>query len=81
MYWVTICALLPPLVVGLVVARRDALHTRPLAIQFLSTLVAVIFVLVALAMQQPSFIDLALTLTLLGLPGTLVYAFFMERWL
>jgi multisubunit Na+/H+ antiporter MnhF subunit len=52
-----------------------------LAIQFISTLVAIVFVLIALAMQQPSYIDLALALTLLGLPGTLAYAFYMERWM
>lgn len=81
MYWLAVFALFPPLLAGLVAARRGPLHTRPLAIQFIGTLVAIIFVLMAWAMQQPSYIDLALTLTLLGLPGTLAYAFFMERWL
>jgi multisubunit Na+/H+ antiporter MnhF subunit len=81
MYWLAMLALLPPLVAGVIVARRGALRTRPLAIQFISTLVATVFVLIALAMQQPSYIDLALTLTLLGLPGTLAYAFYLGRWL
>ena len=33
------------------------------------------------AFDQSSFIDLALTLALLTLPGTLVMALFLERWL
>lgn len=81
MYWIAIIALLPPLVAGVIAARRGALRARPLAIQFASTLVAIVFVLMSLAMQQPSYIDLALTLTLLGLPGTLAYVFYMERWM
>lgn len=81
MYWIAIVALMPPLLAGLMVARRGPLRTRPLAIQFISTLVAIVFVLIALAMQQPSYIDLALALTLLGLPGTLAYTFYMERWM
>lgn len=81
MYWLSIAALLPPLVVGLITALRGPLRTRPLAIQFIGTLVAIVFVLIGLAMQQPSYVDLALTLTVLSLPGTLAYAFYMERWL
>jgi len=81
MYWMTIFALLPPLLAGVARASRGPLRTRPLAIQFLGSLVTVVFVLIALAMQQPSYIDLALTLSLLSLAGTLVYAFYMERWL
>lgn len=81
MYWVAIIALLPPLVAGLIAARRGPLPTRPLAIQFIGTIVAIVFVLISLAMQQPSYIDLALALTLLGLPGTLAYTFYMERWM
>jgi multisubunit Na+/H+ antiporter MnhF subunit len=81
MYWFTMLALLPPLAVGVIAARRGPLRTRPLAIPFVSMIVAILFVLMALAMQQPSYVDLALTLAVLGLPGTLAYAFFMERWL
>lgn len=81
MYWLSIFALLPPLVAGLFAAHRGPLRARPLAIQFIGTLVAIVFVLIALAMQQPSYVDLALTLSVLSLPGTLAYAFYMERWL
>lgn len=81
MYWLAIFALLPPLIAGVLRAWRGPLRARPLAVQFVGTLVAIVFALIALAMQQPSYIDLALTLTLLSLAGTLVYAFYMERWL
>jgi multisubunit Na+/H+ antiporter MnhF subunit len=81
MYWLSVFALLPPLAAGVLAALRGPLRTRPLAIQFVGTLVSIVFVLIALAMQQPSYMDLALTLTLLSLPGTLAYAFYMERWL
>lgn len=81
MYWLSVFALLPPLAAGVLAALRGPLRTRPLAIQFVGTLVNIVFVLIALAMQQPSYVDLALTLTLLSLPGTLAYAFYMERWL
>jgi multisubunit Na+/H+ antiporter MnhF subunit len=81
MYWIAIFALMPPLLAGVIAARRGPLHTLPLAIQFISTLVAIVFVLIALAMQQPSYIDLALAMTLLGLPGTFAYSFYMERWM
>lgn len=81
MDWIAIFALMPPLLAGLIAARRGALRTRPLAIQFISTVVAIIFVLIALAMQQPSYVDLALAITLLGLPGTFAYTFYMERWM
>jgi multicomponent Na+:H+ antiporter subunit F len=80
-YWLAMFALLPPLAAGLAVAARGPLRTRPLAIQFIGSMACIVFVLMALAMQQPSYVDLALTLALLGLPGTLVYAFYMERWL
>ncbi|GAB2561717.1 hypothetical protein ISP15_09900 [Dyella jejuensis] len=81
MYWIAILALLPPLVAGLLLARGGPTRTRPLVLQFISCIVAMVLVLIALAMQQPSYIDLALTLTLLGLPGTLAYTLYMERWL
>jgi multisubunit Na+/H+ antiporter MnhF subunit len=81
MYWLAIFALLPTLVAGLAAALRGPLRTRPLAIQFIGTIVCTVFVLMALAMQQPTYVDLALTLALLGLPGTFAYAFYMERWL
>ncbi len=48
----------------------------------LSGTLSVLFILVlSMGFQQPSFVDLSLTLALLGLPGGLVFAYFFERWL
>ncbi len=74
-------ALLPPLVVAVVAAGRGAASGRLVAVQFASSLTVALFVLLSFLLDQPSSIDLALTLALLGLPGTLVMAFFLERWL
>lgn len=37
--------------------------------------------LLSAVFAQPSFIDLALALTLLSFPATLVFAYILERWL
>jgi len=41
----------------------------------------VLLALATFAFDQSSFIDIALCLALLTLPGTLVLALFLERWL
>ncbi len=74
-------ALLPPLVVAVVAAGRGPAGRRLVAVQFTSSLTVALFVLLSFVLDQPSSIDLALTLALLGLPGTLVMALFLERWL
>ena len=74
-------ALLPPLVVAIVAAGRGPVGGRLVAVQFASSLSVALFVLLSFVLDQPSSIDLALTLVLLGLPGTLAMAFFLERWL
>jgi multicomponent Na+:H+ antiporter subunit F len=43
--------------------------------------VALLLVLASFAFDQDSLIDLPLTLVVLSLPGTLMYALFIERWL
>jgi multisubunit Na+/H+ antiporter MnhF subunit len=72
-------ALLPALGGCAVVAMIRDLADRLVALE-LATVITV-FALMALivAFDQPSFIDLALTLALLSLPGSLVYAHFVER--
>lgn len=74
-------ALLPPLVVAIVAAGRGPVGGRLVAVQFASSLTVALFVLLSFVLDQPSSIDLALTLAVLGLPGTLAMAFFLERWL
>ena len=74
-------ALIGPLVIATVAAGRGNPAARLVAIQLAST----VGILMALALtfvdDQSSSTDLALTLALLTLPATLLYALFEERWL
>lgn len=76
-----IIALLPPLAVPLWIALRGDLCSRLVAVQLGSILTSLLLVLMSFAFDQSSLIDLPLTLTLLSLPGTLMMAMFLERWL
>ena len=73
--------LLPPLAVPIVLAMRGAANQRLAAIQLAGILSAMILAIMTFALDEPSFIDLALCLTLLSVPGTLLYTLFMERFL
>lgn len=74
-------ALLPALIVGMVSAARGAAARRLVAIQFATSIAVLLLVVLDFVFDQPSSMDLALTLALLSLPGTLVLALFQERWL
>ncbi len=74
-------ALLPPLAIAFTEAMRGDAGRRLIAVQLATALTAMVLVLTSFAFDQPSFMDLALALTLLSLPGTLVLALFLERWL
>lgn len=74
-------AMLPPLAVPLWVAARGQLTDRLVAVQLASTITIVAMVLLSFAFDQPSLLDLPLTLAFLGLPGTLLLTLFVERWL
>ena len=73
--------LLPPLLVPVYVATRENANNRLVAVQVASTLAALIIALMTFAFDQSSFIDVALCVTLLAVPGTYLYTVFMERWL
>ena len=73
--------LIPPLLVPVLVAVRADANNRLGAVQVASTLAALIIALTTFATDQSSFIDVALCLTLLSVPGTYLYTVFMERWL
>ena len=51
------------------------------AYQLATTVSVTILTLLTFATDQASFTDLALTLVLLTLPGTLLMAVFLERWI
>jgi multicomponent Na+:H+ antiporter subunit F len=73
-------ALLPPLLCAVVAAGRGAMPRRLVAME-LASAVALLLIALSFAFDQPSSIDLALTAALLSLPGMLVFALFVERWL
>lgn len=73
--------LLPPLLVAVIAAGIRATHLRFVAVELASSLSIILLIALDFAFDQPSSLDLALTLALLTLPGTLVFALFQERWL
>lgn len=74
-------ALILALAIPVIAALRGQLLRRLVAVQMASVLTAWVLVALSLAFGQPSFLDLALTLGLLAIPGTLLYALVVERWL
>ncbi|HEY6434146.1 MAG TPA: monovalent cation/H+ antiporter complex subunit F [Acetobacteraceae bacterium] len=74
-------AMLPALAIPLARALRGSIDSRLVAVELASTITALLLVCLSFAFAQPSFLDLAVTLALLSLPGTLVLAVFLERWL
>ncbi|MFL5288964.1 MAG: monovalent cation/H+ antiporter complex subunit F [Rhodopila sp.] len=78
---VAILACLPPLVLPLWTAATGRLPDRFVAVQLGTNVIALLLVLASFAFDQDSLIDLPLTLVALSLPGTLMYALFIERWL
>jgi multisubunit Na+/H+ antiporter MnhF subunit len=76
-----ILALLPVFALAVAAALRGRLGERFVAVQLASGLSIPMLVLMTFAFDQSALIDLALALALLSLPGTLLLAMFMERWL
>lgn len=76
-----VIALLPPLAGAVLLACRGTLAARLVAVQLGTALGVILLALMTFAFDQPSSIDLPLTLALLALPGTLLMALFVERWL
>lgn len=80
--WVVACiALTPPLALMVVMCARGPVARRLAAVQLASSIGWLIVVAMTFAFRQASSIDLALTLGLLTLPATLLFAVFAERWL
>jgi multisubunit Na+/H+ antiporter MnhF subunit len=74
-------ALLMPLAAAVLMCARGKVGQRLAAVQFLGTLAVLLLVVMTFALTEASSMDLALTLSLLTLPATLLYALFVERWL
>jgi multisubunit Na+/H+ antiporter MnhF subunit len=73
--------LVPPASAALLSAGHGQAGQRLVALQLGTALVAMMLALMTFTFDQPSFVDLALVLSLLSLPGTLLVAMFLERWL
>lgn len=78
---VALCALLLPLGMAVTAALRGGIAQRFAAAQLATTVAVLALVVTTFAIDQPSSVDLAITLALLGLPGSLLVAVFVERWL
>lgn len=71
----------PPIAVPIYVAMRSPCDQRLAAVQLASGFGVLMLAALSFAFDQPSFIDLALSLALLSVPGTYLLTIFMERWL
>ena len=76
-----VLAMLPAFAIPLGAACRGHIGGRFAAVQFATAVATWILIMMTFAFDQPALIDLALTLSLLASPGTLVIALFLERWL
>jgi multisubunit Na+/H+ antiporter MnhF subunit len=65
---------------ALTVVREDAM-ARLVAFQLAASAAAALVVVLALALNEPPFWDIAIALALLNIIGTLTFARFLERWL
>lgn len=74
-------ALLPPLALACFIAATSRTGDRLVAVQLATAITAFMLVLMSFAFKRDFLVDLPLTLTLLSLPGTLLLALFLERWL
>jgi len=62
------------------VVRGEAM-SRLVAFQLAASATASLVVVLALALNEPPFWDIAIALALLNIIGTLTFARFLERWL
>lgn len=74
-------ALLPPFAVAVLFCLHGDLGRRLGALQLVTSSGALVLAAMTFALAQPSSIDLALTLALLAVPATLLFALFLERLL
>ncbi|TXM67278.1 hypothetical protein FV226_22255 [Methylobacterium sp. WL12] len=76
-----ILALLPPFALAVALAGSGTPGRRFAAYQLAGSVTVLILTLLAFATDQASITDLALTLVLLNLPGTMLFAVVLERWI
>jgi multicomponent Na+:H+ antiporter subunit F len=76
-----VLGMLPPLAIAVWCTLSGSLANRLVALQLATAFASFTIILMSFAFDQPSLMDLALTLAFLSLPGTLLLAVFVERWL
>jgi multicomponent Na+:H+ antiporter subunit F len=74
-------ALLPPFAGAVLAGCRGRTASRLVALQLASSLACMALISMTFAFDEAAFIDLPLALALLSLPGMLIIAVFLERWL
>ena len=80
--WLTgAIGLVPCLAIACWVAATVDVASRLVAVEFATSIGIIVLVMMSFAFEAPSAIDLPLALALLTLPGTLVFAHCLERWL
>jgi multisubunit Na+/H+ antiporter MnhF subunit len=62
-------------------AAIGEMPNRLVALEFATAICLFMLMVLSVGYDQPSFIDLSLTLVFLSFPGTVAYAHFLERWL
>jgi multicomponent Na+:H+ antiporter subunit F len=78
--WASI-ALVAATLIPVVMACRGRMAERLVAVQMATALTVVALVVMSFAFDAPILMDLPLALILLGVPGTLVIAVALERWI
>ena len=78
---VAFIALLPAFAIPVFAALRGTAAHRLAAVPLAGSVATILLALVTFVFDQSSFIDIALCLALLTLPGTLAFAIFLERWI
>jgi multisubunit Na+/H+ antiporter MnhF subunit len=74
-------ALFPAFCAAVIASGLLSIPQRLIAIQLATSLSVLLLVVLSFVFAQPSSLDLALSIALLTLPGTLLFALFLERWL
>ena len=78
--WASV-ALMLPFALALLSLARGNVPDRLAGVQIASVVSILVLAAMDFAFDQPAAIDVALSLALLTLPGTLLFAVFQERWL
>ena len=73
--------LIPPLAAASLRALSGSYATRLAALSLAASIAVGELALMTWAFDQPAFADLALCLALMTIPGTILIALFLERWL